>query len=158
MIVQFGYNKKQVLDGLRSHFFGRPEIRIMFVLINVFAILSAVLFYFKKIQALSFLIFSLLWFVLWISVRRLLPLSIYRRSHTFQDFFTLNLGEKGIELQTKKGSQLWEWNSFSNFKETLYFFHLYFDARSFFLIPKDSFKDITDIQTARELFKTRISR
>ncbi len=158
MIVRFEYNKKQVLDGLRSHFFGIPEIRIMFILINVFAILSAVLFYFKRIQALSFLVFSLLWFLLWISVRRLLPLSIYRKSQTFRDTFIMDLEEKGIRLQTGKGIQSWEWKSFSSFKETAYFFHLYFDSRSFFLIPKDSFKDITDIQYARQLMKERIGK
>ena len=57
MTIQFGYDKKQVLDGLRSHFFGRIEIRVLFIVINLFAILSAILFYFHKIQALSFLIF-----------------------------------------------------------------------------------------------------
>ncbi|WP_431217900.1 YcxB family protein [Puia sp. P3] len=56
----------------------------------------------------------------------------------------------------KKGSQLWRWNDFSGFKETAYFFHVYFNARSFFLIPKDSFKDITEIQEARKLLKERI--
>jgi hypothetical protein len=156
MTIQFGYDKKQVLDGLRGHFFGRPEIRIMAIIINVFAILSAVLFYLKRIQPLPFLLFSLLWVVLWISIRRILPLSIYKRSATFQDTFTLTLEDPGIVLQTKKGSQLWRWNDFSGFKETAYFFHVYFNARSFFLIPKDSFKDITEIQEARKLLKERI--
>ena len=156
MTIQFGYDKKQVLDGLRGHFFGRPEIRIMAIIINVFAILSAVLFYLKRIQPLPFLIFSLLWVVLWIAIRRILPLSIYKRSATFQDTFTLTLEDKGILLQTKKGSQLWSWGDFSGFKETAYFFHVYFNARSFFLIPKDSFKDITEIQEARKLLKERI--
>lgn len=156
MTIQFGYNKKQVLDGLRGHFFGRPEIRTMVIVINVFAILSAILFAFKKIQALPFLIFSLLWFFLWVSVRRLLPLSIYRKSATFQDTFTLTLEDRGIMLETKKGSQLWAWEDFSAFKETIYFFHVYFNARAFFMIPKDSFKDITEIQAARKLLKDHI--
>src|ERR1700737_1075218 len=104
MTVQFGYNKKQVLDGLRSHFFSRPEIRSMIIVINIFTILSAILFYFKKIQALPFLIFSLLWFLLWISVRRLLPLSIYKKSNTFRDTFTVSLEERGVVLETRKGS------------------------------------------------------
>lgn len=156
MTIQFGYNKKQVLDGLRGHFFARPEIRTMVIVINVFAILSAILFFFKKIQALPFLVFSLLWFCLWISVRRLLPLSIYKKSATFQDTFILTLEDKGILLETRKGSQLWTWDDFSGFKETLYFFHIYFNARSFFMIPKDSFKDITEIQEARKLLKERI--
>jgi hypothetical protein len=158
MTVQFGYDKKQVLDGLRSHFFGRPEIRILVVLINVFALLSAALFWFKKIQALPFLIFSTLWFFLWVSIRRLLPLSIYKKSSTFQDTFTLTVEDRGLLLETKKGRQLWEWEDFSSFKETLYFFHVYFDTRSFFMIPKDSFKDITEMQAARQLFKDRIRK
>ena len=41
-------------------------------------------------------------------------------------------------------------------KETLYFFHVYFNARSFFLIPKDAYKDIAEIQEARQMFKDRI--
>lgn len=158
MTIQFGYNKRQVLDGLRGHFFGRPEIRTLFIIINLFAIISAVLFALKRIQALPFLIFSILWFCLWISIRRLLPLSIYKRSATFQDTFILSLEDRGILLETKKGSQLWGWDDFSGFKETLYFFHVYFNARSFFMIPKDSFKDITEIQEARKLLKERIAK
>ena len=158
MTIQFGYNKKQVLDGLRGHFFSRPEIRTMVIMINVFAILSAILFAFKKIQALPFLVFSVLWFCLWLSIRRLLPLSIYKRSATFQDTFTLSLEDRGLLLETKKGQQLWVWEDFSAFKETLYFFHVYFSPRSFFLIPKDSFKDITEIQAARKMFKERIGK
>jgi hypothetical protein len=158
MTIQFGYNKRQVLDGLRGHFFGRPEIRTMVIVINVFAILSAVLFALKKIQALPFLIFSVLWFFLWISVRRLLPLSIYKRSATFRDTFTLTLEDRGILLDTKKGSQLWAWEDFSGFKETIYFFHVYFNARAFFMIPKDSFKDLSEIQAARKLLKEKINK
>ena len=74
----------------------------MVIVINVFAILSAVLFALKKIQALPFLIFSVLWFCLWISVRRLLPLSIYKKSATFRDTFTLTLEDRGILLEDRK--------------------------------------------------------
>jgi hypothetical protein len=158
MTIQFGYNKKQVLDGLRGHFFSRPEIRTLVIIINAFAILSAVLFALKKIQALPFLLFSILWFFLWVSIRRLLPLSIYKKSATFQDHFTLSLEERGMLLETRKGRQLWEWEDFSGFKETVYFFHVYFNPRSFFMIPKDSFKDITEIQAARQLLKERIRK
>jgi hypothetical protein len=158
MTVQFGYNKRQVLDGLRGHFFSKPEIKILAIVINVFAILSAILFYLKRIQALPFLIFSVLWFLLWLSIRRFLPLSIYKRSATFQDTFILSLEERGVLLETERGSQLWQWKDFSGFKETLYFFHLYFDSRSFFMIPKDSFKDIPEIQAARQLLKAHIKK
>lgn len=158
MTITFGYNKRQVLDGLRGHFFGRPEIKTLVIVINVFAILSAILFFLKKIQALPFLVFSLLWFVLWITIRRLLPLSIYKRSETFRDNFILTLEDRGLFLETQKGTQLWQWEKFSDFKETLYFFHVYFNARAFFLIPKDSFKDITEIQAARKMLKERIKK
>ena len=156
MTVRFGYDKKQVLDGLRNHFFGRPEIRVLFILVNVFAILSALLYYFKKIQALSFLIFSLLWFLLWLTIRKILPLSIYKRSHTFRDNFIMSIDEKEVVLETERGKQVWHWNDFTKFRETLYFFHLYFDNRSFFMVPKDSFKDLTEMQEARTLIKDKI--
>ncbi|MBC7849198.1 MAG: YcxB family protein [Chitinophagaceae bacterium] len=157
MTVHFGYNKKQVLVGLRNHFFSRPEIRILFILVNVFAIASAILFYFKIIQPVSFLVFSLLWFLLWLTIRRFLPLSIYKRSQTFKDEFTLSIDEQnGVLLQTERGEQYWAWNSFSNFKETLHFFHLYFNSRSFFMIPKDSFPGFEEVQEARKLFKEQI--
>lgn len=159
MTVHFGYNKKEVLDGLRSHFFSRPEIRILFILINVFAIVAALLALLKKIQPVSFLVFSFLWFFLWMTVRRFLPLSIYKRSQTFKDEFTLSLDEEqGVLLQTERGQKLWKWNDFSMFKETLYFFHLYFDSRSFFLVPKDSFKDLEEMQAARKLMKENIGK
>ena len=158
MTIQFGYNKKQVLDGLRGHFFGRLEIKILVILINVFAILSAILLALKKVQPLPFIIFSVLWFFLWISIWKILPLSIYKKSATFKDTFILNLDEKGLLLETKRGQQLWEWKVFSGFKETAYFFHVYFDSRSFFLIPKDAFKDITEIQAAREVLKGKIRK
>jgi hypothetical protein len=153
---RFSYDKKQVLGGLRSHFFGRIEIRILIILVNLFAILSAVLFYFHKIQPLSFLIFSLLWLVLWLTIRILLPLSIYKRSKTFLDDFILTMDDAGVLLQTEKGEQLWKWNNFSACKETLHFFLLYFDSRSFFMVPKDSFKDLTELQSAREMFRKKI--
>ncbi|HLY71537.1 MAG TPA: YcxB family protein [Puia sp.] len=152
----FGYSKKQVLAGLRSHFFGRVEIRVLIILVNVFAILSAVLFYFHKIQPVSFLIFSLLWFILWITIRRILPLSIYKRSETFRDEFTLSMDNDGILLETERGNQLWQWNRFSEFKETVNFFLLYFNARSFFMVPKDSFKDLTELQAARSMLRENI--
>ncbi len=158
MTIHFGYNKKQVLDGLRSHFFGRPEIRILFILVNIFAILSAVLFYFKKIQPISFLIFSFLWFLLWLGIRRILPLTIYKKSHTFQDNFTMDFTPDSVHLNTEKGEQIWPWGRFSEFRETQYFFHLYFNSQSFFLVPKDAFEELADLQETRALIKEKIKR
>src|ERR1700743_2187153 len=101
---------------------------------------------------------SLFWFTLWIGIRWLLPLSIYKKSATFKDNFVLSLTDQGVLLKTKKGNQLWRWEDFSAFKETIYFFHVYFTPGSFFMIPKDSFKDITEIQAARKLLRERIKK
>lgn len=158
MTVQFGYDKKQVIQALRYHFLMRQEIKVLLVLINVFAITSAVLFAMKKIQAISFLIFSFLWFLLMLVIWRILPASIYRRSLTFQDHFTMHFEEENVVLETARGSKGWPWKKFSYFVESPYFFHLYFDARSFFLVPKDAFKSITDLQDAREMLRKRIGK
>jgi hypothetical protein len=158
MTVQFGYDKKQVIQALRYHFLMRQEIKVLLVLVNVFAITSAVLFAMKKIQAISFLIFSFLWFCLMLVIWRILPGSIYRRSLTFQDEFIMHFEDENVVLETAKGSKGWPWKKFSYFVESPYFFHLYFDARSFFLVPKDSFKTITDLQTARELLRDKIGK
>src|SRR5580765_7095857 len=104
MTIYFGYEKKQVLQALRYHFITRPEIKILLILVNVFTILSAVLVYLHKIQPLSFLIFSLLWFLLLITFWKILPSTIYRKSKTFLDHFSMDLEEKEIVLQTVKGA------------------------------------------------------
>jgi len=66
MKAEFTYDKGQVLQALRYHFLSRKEIRLMIVLVNVFALASAFLFYFKKILPLAFLVGSFLWFSLMI--------------------------------------------------------------------------------------------
>lgn len=158
MTVHFGYDKKQVIQALRYHFLMRPEIKVLLILINLFAIASAVLFYLQEIQALSFLVFSVLWFVLMLVIWRVLPGSIYRKSQTFRDHFTMHFEDEAVVLETVKGAKGWNWKQFSHFVESPYFFHLYFDARSFFLVPKDAFKDITDQQNVRELLRKKIGK
>lgn len=158
MIIHFGYEKKQVIQALRYHFLTRPEIKVLFVIVNIFAILSAVLFFMKKIQAISFLLFSLLWFLLMLVIWRLLPASIYKRAHTFQDNFSMDINEQNVTLMTERGSKTWQWKDFSSFVESPYFFHLYFDSRSFFLVPKDAFEDLSSLQEARSVLKRNIKK
>src|SRR5688500_8726199 len=62
MTINFTYDKKQVLQALRYHFLSKKEIRLMIILVNVFALASVVLFYTKKILPFAFLVGSLLWF------------------------------------------------------------------------------------------------
>lgn len=156
MTIHFGYDKKQVIQALRYHFLMRPEIKILLVFVNLFTILSAVLLYLKKIQPISFLVFSLLWFVLMLVIWRVLPASIYRRSRTFKDHFILHLEEEQMVLETERGTKGWHWAQFSYFIESHYFFHLYFDERSFFLVPKDAFTELPVQQAARELLRSKV--
>jgi len=158
MTIHFGYDKKQVLQALRYHFLSRPEIKILLILVNVFAITSAILFAFNKIQGLSFVIFSLLWFSLMLIIWRILPAGIYKREATFQDNFSIRFEEEGVELSNQLGSKAWPWTAFSSFLESPYFFHLYFDTRSFFLVPKEAFADVAQVQAVRQLIKEKISR
>jgi len=158
MIIHFTYDKKQVLSALRHHFISRPEIKILLIVVNIFTILSAVLFYLHKIQPVSFLLFSLLWFLLLISFWYLLPMSIYRKSMTFKDRFSMDINENEVVLKTGRGSRAWDWNEFSNFLETPYFFHLYFSSRAFFLVPKEAFQDLESLQETRSLLRRKLKK
>jgi hypothetical protein len=156
MTISFSYDKKQVIQALRYHFLARMEIRILLILVNVFAIGSAVLLYFGIIQPVSFLMFSAMWFLLMLVIWRILPQSIYRRSRTFKDHFSMDFDEEHVTLRTEKGQKAWPWTVFSKFVESPYFFHLYFDSRSFFLVPTNAFKDIEEKQEARRLLRSKI--
>jgi len=158
MTISFSYDKKQVLQALRYHFITRSEIRILLIVVNVFAIVSAVLAYMHIIQPISFMIFSFLWFSLIIIIWRVLPLTIYKKSDTFQDSFTMRFSEQEVVLGTSRGTQAWLWQDFSSFMESPYFFHLYFNSRSFFLVPKEAFSGIIEIQAARQLFRDKIKK
>jgi hypothetical protein len=70
----------------------------------------------------------------------------------------MNLEEAEVVLQTKRGAHAWQWKDFSTFVESPYFFHLYFNSRSFFLVPKDAFKGIPELQEARQLLRKKIKR
>lgn len=156
MQISFTYDRKQVIQALRYHFFTRPEIRILVILVNVFTIAAAVLLYFKKVNPLSFVFFSTIWMILMLVIWRLLPNSVYKKSKTFQDDFLMAFQEEQVTLDTDRGRQTWPWERFSKFVETPYFFHLYFDNRSFFLVPKDAFSTITDQQEIRELIRRKV--
>jgi len=70
----------------------------------------------------------------------------------------MSIDESEVILGTSRGSQAWHWNDFSTFVESPYFFHLYFNSRSFFLVPKDAFKGIIEIQEARQLMRDKIKK
>jgi hypothetical protein len=158
MIISFSYNKGQVLQALRYHFLSKREIRFMIILVNVFAFASAALFYFKKILPFAFLVGSLLWFVLMISFWFVLPTTVYRRAATFRDHFTMKFDQDSFSVGNERGSRSWSWSALSSFMETPYFFHLYFDSRSFFLVPKDAFANSDEVYQLRHLMKEKVGK
>ena len=158
MELQVSYNKQQVLQALRYHFISKPEIKIMVILVNVFALLAAGLFAFKLITPLPFLMSSVLWMSMMLAFWIWLPALIYRKSKTFKDSFVVFLEENHMFIDTEKGRKTWAWREFSSFLETPGFFHLYFDNRSFFLLPKDAFANSDDVQWARHILKDRVGK
>lgn len=158
MTIQFGYDKKQVIQALRYHFLNRPELKVLVIIINLFALTSAVFFYLKYIQTISFLIFSLLWFALMLVIWRFLPGSIYKKSHTFKDHFSMSFQDEHIVLRTQMGERSWSWKQISYYMESPYFFHLYFDAKSFFLVPKDAMQGDPSTIEVRKFISERVRK
>ena len=155
MELKVVYQKSKVLQALRYHFIQRTEIRILIILVNVFAIVSAVLFYLKYIRPEPFLLGSFIWLCLMAAFWYILPRSIYSRSATFKDEFLVRFTEDEIQLDNERGHAGWSWNLFNRYFESPHFFHLYFNARSFFLIPKEQVPD-SELHELRALFKNKI--
>lgn len=151
------YNKKKVIQGLRYHFITRREIRILLILVNIFAITSAVLFYIKKIRPEPFLLSSVIWIFFMLSFWFLLPNVIYKRSETFKNSFTIFILKRQVRLQNNQGYVEWSWDRFTHFFESPNFFHLYFSTKSFFLLPKECVPP-EKINDLRVIFSTHIIR
>jgi hypothetical protein len=158
MTINFSYEKPKVLQALRYHFISRPEIRIMLILVNVFAITSIILYAFQKVTPLAFLTGSFLWVVLMISFWFVLPGMVYRRAVTFKHEFSMDFDEESFTLRHEKGSKKWPWSSLRHYVESPHFFHLYFDNRSFFLVPKSGCKDSDEVHALRMLIKSKVKK
>jgi len=158
MTIHFGYNKGQVLQALRYHFISRPEIRTMLILVNVFTLGSITLYFFHKITQMAFLIGSLLWIILMISFWFILPGLVYKRAITFRHQFSMNFEEEGFSLNHDRGSKSWPWKALKNFIESPHFFHLYFDSKSFILVPKNGCKDRDEVYELRQLLKKKVKK
>jgi YcxB-like protein len=153
----FTYDKKKVIQALRYHFITRREIKLMIILVNLFAILSAILFYMHKIQSLHFFLFSVMWFVMMIVFWFLLPNLIYRKSATFKDRLRVDLLNEDFRIENEKGGQSWPYTKFSTWMESPHFFHMYFNPRSFFIVPKDAFEG-DDVHEARKILVAHIPK
>jgi len=146
------------MQALRYHFISRPEFKIMLILVNVFALTCVVLYYLKKITDVAVLTGSFMWFFLMISFWFVMPAMVYKRAATFRDSFTMKFEEEGFSLGNERGSKAWSWKALSTFMETPNFFHLYFDSRSFFLVPKNCFSNSDQVYQLRQLLRTKVKK
>jgi YcxB-like protein len=153
----FTYDKRKVIQALRFHFITRREIKTMIILVNVFAIVSAALFFFKKITPSAFLISSLLWIALMISFWFIMPNMVYKRAATFKDRLKAIINNNEFRIETNMGGRSWGWNEISNWMESPHFFHVYFNSRSFFIVPKDAFEG-DDVHEARKILAEKIKK
>jgi hypothetical protein len=156
MTIHFGYDKRKVIQALRYHFISRPEILTMVILVNVFAIVSLVLYFFNKITPLACFVGSFLWVVLMISFWFILPGIVYRRAVTFKHEFSMNFTESDFTLSHENGSKSWPWTALKTYLESPHFFHLYFDSRSFLLVPKGDNSD--EVFELRQLLKKKVKK
>ena len=158
MQIHIQYNKEKVIQALRYHFISRPEVKVMLILVNVFAILSAGLFAFKVVRAMPFLISSLLWFFLMLTFWFWLPRLVYRRSETFRERIDMRFRDNDILLETSRGHTNWTYSKFQYYIESPHFFHLYINEKSFFLIPKDSCGPEAETFEVRKYLDEKIGR
>jgi len=157
MEFSFSYDKKKVIHALRLHFISRKEIKWMVILVNVFAIISAILFYTRKIRPEPFVLGTFVWIVLMLSVWYILPHTIYKKSETFKGKFIIYYNEEGIKLDNGIGYVNWNWKRFSGYFESPAFFHLYFSDKAFFLIPKNGMNTEQE-KDIRVLLSTHIEK
>jgi hypothetical protein len=155
MHFSFSYNKKKVLQALRYHFIAQREIRILFIVIILFDLVSGILYFSGKIRPDPFLLGSVIWFFFLISFWFLMPGLVYKRSQTFRQKFTIYFQPSYIALENNKGRVEWQWNRFTRYFESPYFFHLYFSAKSFFLVPKNNLS-VDELFEIRNLLKNHV--
>ena len=137
MHVDIVYEKNKVLQALRYHFITRPDIKTLAIIIIMFSLVAGVFLFLRKIQPQIFLLASIIWLAYFIIVFYILPLLIYYKSKSvFKDRFTGYFTNSYLSIENERGRTEWQWDKFSNFFETDNFYHLYFNKRAFFLIPK----------------------
>lgn len=139
MSVKIEYHSSAVLQALRFHFIKQTEIKALLVVVNVYAIATAVLLYYQKIRPELFLLGSFLWILLMLSFWYALPLYFYKKTNLFRFEWSFSFDAASASLTAEDASAHWKWSEVSHFFESPQFFHIYFGKKSFFLVPKSCF-------------------
>lgn len=138
MSFELRFKKPHVLQALRYHFIKQTEIKALMMFVNVYAILTAFLLFYKKIRPELFLLGSILWIVLMLVFWYILPVWYYKKSELFQHDWQFKINDESAHLWNEKGELSWEWKEVVKFFESPHFFHFYFGPKSFFIIPKEN--------------------
>jgi hypothetical protein len=159
MLLEFSYNREDVLNALRYHFMQRGETKVfrntLFILLAFTLAGSAF-----KIVTIGALIgiagmILLIALVFWY----LLPVSIYNKAATFKDNIHLRYSEEGIVISTRTSEFQRElsWSNFTQVIEAKKFFFLYRGKKNFFLVPTSAFKTEAAQQEFGRLAKNNIA-
>jgi len=138
MSYKISFNKQAVLQALRYHFIKQSEIKSLMIIINLYAIVTAVLLFMKKIRPEPFLLGSILWILLMVFFWYILPNMFYRKTELFKQDWSFSFSDKEAKLFGSLGEASWGWDTVTHYFESPVFFHFYFGPKSFFLIPKDN--------------------
>jgi hypothetical protein len=138
MPYPISFNKSAVLQALRYHFMKQKDIKTLLIIVNLYAATTAILLFMKKIRPEPFLLGSLLWIVLMLIFWYLLPILFYKKTMLFKQDWEFDFNEREARLVGELGEANWEWDTVTHYFESPIFFHFYFSAKSFFIIPKDT--------------------
>ena len=108
------------------------------IIVNVYAIVTAVLLFMKKIRPEPFLLGSLLWIVLMIFFWYILPNLFYKKTTLFKEKWEFSFNQEEAKLISSLGEASWGWETVTHYFQSPYFFHFYFGPKSFFIIPKST--------------------
>ncbi len=138
MSIEVSYQKAQVLEALRYHFIKQPEIKTLMIVVNVYAILTGILLFMKKIRPELFLLGSILWVVLLLLFWYLMPNIFYKKTALFSYTWDFSFDTQKASLQSLQGEAGWNWKELTHYFESPHFFHIYFGPKTFFIIPTDN--------------------
>jgi hypothetical protein len=136
MKYSISYNKNEVLQALRYHFIKQAEIKSLMIIVNLYAIVTAVLLFMKKIRPEPFLLGSVLWLVLMLFFWYVLPTLFFKKTILFKEQWKFSFDDKQATLISTLVEASWAWETVTYYFESPYFFHFYFGPKSFFIIPK----------------------
>ena len=158
MTIHFRFDKKKVIRALRTDCISRKEIRFMIILVNVMAILLLVPFLLGYLGATNYIVFCFLWVILMIFFWFVFPYSVYSKTAMFKHEYSMTFEEDNFSLEHKGRAKSWPWSSLKKYMESPDFFHLYFDSRTFLLVPKDACRDSDEVHALRLLIGSKVSK